>query len=381
MPLTHARPIRVGISGSFGGLNLGDEAILHGMLAELRATLPAEATIFSRDVADTRARHDVEHVVPVRDLSREEVRPEVARLDLFILGGGGLLYDASARTYRREVALANELGVPVVLYAVSAGPLAEGAVRKAVSGALEQVEAVAVRDRRSKHLLEEIGVRREIHVTADPALLLEPAPDAAGLLAREGLDADRPLIGISVREPGEAAPDLDVDHYHELLANAADFMVERYGASLVFVPMELRHDVQHGHAVVARMVNARRATVLKADYTVPEMLALVGQFEFALGMRLHFLIFAALQGVPFLALPYGSKVSGFLDEFDLCMPRLGKLGAGQLISYVDSVWDTRRDLRARIADVVPRLRERARETNRLVLRVLEERALHAHPRG
>jgi polysaccharide pyruvyl transferase CsaB len=373
MPFTRPHPLKVGISGSYGGLNLGDEAILHGIVGELRATLPVEVTVFSRNAEDTRVRHQVERAVTVRELSREEARPEVARLDVLILGGGGLLYDASARTYLREVSLANELGVPVVVYAVGVGPLAEGAVRKAVHEALERVESAAVRDRRSRHLLEEIGVRREIHVTADPALLLDPAPDGARLLDREGLTADSPLIGLSVREPGEAAPQLDVGHYHQLLANAADFMVDRYGASLVFVPMEVQHDVQHGHAVIARMVNARRANVLKADYTAAEILALIGHFEFALGMRLHFLIFAALQGVPFLALPYGSKVSGFLDEFGLSMPRVGNLGAGQLISYIDRAWDTRRDLRARIAEVVPQLRERARETNRLVMRVLEPR--------
>ena len=372
MPFDLPRPARIGISGSYGGLNLGDEAILNAMLAALRAELPVEVTVFSRNPADTRARHRVAHAVPVRELSREEVRPAVAGLDVFILGGGGLLYDASARRYLREVGLANEMEIPVIIYAVSAGPLAEGAVRKAVHEALERAAAVTVRDRRSRHLLEEIGVRREIHVTADPALLLEPAPDAAGVLAREGLDGDRPLIAVSVREPGEAAPDLPVEHYHQLLASAADFMIDRYAASLVFVPLELRHDVQHSHAVIARMTNARRATVLKADYTAPELLALLGHCELALGMRLHFLIFAALQEVPFLALPYGSKVSGFLDEFGFGMPKVERIGAGKLIAVVDRLWDTREEIRARIADVVPRLRERARETNRIVVRVLKE---------
>jgi hypothetical protein len=44
------RAMRVGISGSYGGLNLGDEAILHVILAELGQAGPMDVTVFSRDV-------------------------------------------------------------------------------------------------------------------------------------------------------------------------------------------------------------------------------------------------------------------------------------------------------------------------------------------
>src|SRR5687768_617601 len=114
---------RIGITGSYGGLNLGDEAILHSIIAQLRRDLPVEITVFSRDAEDTKRRHGVERAVPVRNLSRAEVVPEIERLDLLILGGGGILYDADARTYLREVALAKEKHVPVMVYAIGAGPL------------------------------------------------------------------------------------------------------------------------------------------------------------------------------------------------------------------------------------------------------------------
>ena len=52
----------------------------------------------------------------------------------------------------------------------------------------------------------------------------------------EGVEFDRHLVGFSVREPGPAAPDIDPEEYYALLANAADFVVERYDAEVVFVP-------------------------------------------------------------------------------------------------------------------------------------------------
>src|SRR5690606_1219660 len=97
------RVFRIGISGSYGGMNLGDEAILDGILRQLRHSLSAEVTVFSRNPSDTLSRHKVERAVPVRDMTRQEVTREIARLDLFVLGGGGILYDRDVDTYLREV--------------------------------------------------------------------------------------------------------------------------------------------------------------------------------------------------------------------------------------------------------------------------------------
>ena len=54
--------VRIGISGSYGGNNLGDEAILLSILQQLRESVDAHVTVFSPGADDTRERHQVEHV-------------------------------------------------------------------------------------------------------------------------------------------------------------------------------------------------------------------------------------------------------------------------------------------------------------------------------
>jgi polysaccharide pyruvyl transferase WcaK-like protein len=150
-----------------------------------------------------------------------------------------------------------------------------------------------------------------------------------------------------------------------------DFLVERFDAYLVFVPMESRMlDLQHSHAVMSKMANPHRAQVLKRTYTSGEMLSLMKHFDFAVGMRLHFLIFAALQHVPFVALPYGGKVEGFLEDLDMPMLLVQRINAGQLIAHLDRSLDTRRDLVKGIEERLPGLIERARTTNRLAVQLL-----------
>ena len=368
-------PVRIGISGSYGGLNMGDEAILESIVTQIRDTLAAEITVFTRDPDDTRERHPVDHAVDVRALTRDEAREQVEQLDLLVLGGGGILYDRDVEAYLREVALAHETGVPVMVYAVSAGPLEDPAARELVREHLSRAAVVTVRDRQGQRLLEEVGVEQDIVVTADPALLMRPQPLPDDALLREGLDPETLLVGFSVREPGPAAPDIDVEHYHALLANAADFMVDRLDAHVVFVPMERKKmDMQHSHAVVARMQCADRATVLKHAYSPGQLISLIGHFGFSVGMRLHFLIFSALAGVPFVALPYASKVTGLIEDLEMEMPPLKEVNTGRLIATIDRSWDLHAQVRDRIRQRLPELQERARETHHLLERLLQQTA-------
>lgn len=365
------RTFKIGISGSYGGLNLGDEAILKCIISELREALPVEITVFSRNATDTLSRHKGVRAVDVRKLALKEIKPEIARLDLFVLGGGGILYDADAQLYLREAMMAKENNVPVMLYAIGVGPLKDPSVRATIKDVLNEVQLITVREKDAQKVLEDIGVTNEIIVTADPALLLQPETPPDGMFTRNELESRRKLIGISVREPGVAAPDLDENHYHGMIADAADFMVDRLDGEVIFIPMERNEkDLQHSHAVVSRMLRPQKASILKGDYTSGQILGFMGQLDFAVGMRLHFLIFSALQEVPFVALPYASKIIGFLEELGIQTPPMQLVNAGRLIAHIDYYWDKQAELRSLIREKLPALKERSRLTNQLLLSLL-----------
>ncbi|RJQ80115.1 MAG: polysaccharide pyruvyl transferase [Desulfobacteraceae bacterium] len=365
---------RVGISGSYGGLNLGDEAILTAIIAQLRHAMPIEITVFSRDADNTRKHHAADHVVQARELSRYETIQVLKKLDLFILGGGGILYDAEAETYLREVFLAHEAGVPIMVYAVSAGPLTNPGVRSRVREGMDLVEIITVRDRQSLQLFEEIGIAREVLLTADPAVLIEPEPLSQDDLQRaEAFNPEGCLIGLSVRELGPAAPHIDIAHYHRLVANSADFLIDRFDAEVVFFPLERRnYDVQHSHGVVAQMSHAQKANVLKGEYSPGQLVSMLKYFDFAVGMRLHFLIFSALANIPFMGLPYATKISGFLEELRLETLGFENISAGQLIARIDRAWETRNELSARIDSFLQEMKNRARMNNEVVMNLLSK---------
>jgi polysaccharide pyruvyl transferase CsaB len=370
----------IGICGSYGGLNVGDEAILTVALEQIRLAVPgAELTVFSRDPGHTAEHHRVDRVIDSREALRDELNAEVERLDLLLLGGGGILYDREAERYLHLPRIAQSLGVRSATYAIGVGPLERLDERRQVCDVLNRMELITVREIRDRRLLEEIGVDSEIVVTADPALLLEPDPRYALTLKREGIHTDRRLVGMSVREPGGAAAGVEDGVYHRLLAHAADYVAERFDAEVLFIPME-RTDVRHAHRVIADMGLPDRATVLKSCLGPRHVLGAMSELDMAIGMRLHFVIFAALAGVPVLALPYASKVTSFLERLGLPTPRLvEREHAGVLLAAIDRVWDLREERSRLLPARIAVAQEQARRTATLVTAPLVASHLHAAP--
>ena len=251
------------------------------------------------------------------------------------------------------------------------GPLSDGVDTGMVRETLSSATQVTVRDQESRMVLEEAGLLNPITVTADPAFLLQPEEFPAHLLAEEGVPVGKRLVGISVREPGRAAERLDVDGYHRLLAQIGDFLVHRIDAYVLFVPME-RDDIRHAHGVLSHMVAAERGRILHGTYSPQQVLGLMRHFDLAVGMRLHFLIFAAMVGTPFLPLPYAGKV------FDLAQ-RLGvpalrgveREVEGPLLAEVDRLWDEREQRAEATARRVAEVCEQARGTSEVTRGVLE----------
>jgi polysaccharide pyruvyl transferase WcaK-like protein len=289
---------------------------------------------------------------------------------VLVLGGGGLLFDGEGTEYLRHVRTAHRNGVPTVAYAIGVGPLTTAEDRRAVREVVSAMTRVTVRDEDSKRVLEEVGVERPIEVVADPALLLDPEPFPADALVREGVDTSSRLIAMSVREPGRAAPDLALDAYHSTLAAVADFAVHRYDGQVLFIPME-RGDVRESHAVLSRMMAPERARVLHGAYAPRELLGLMHHVDLAVGMRLHFLVFAALAGVPFLPLPYAGKVADFARTVGIPMPgNLDRDAVGPLLSAVDRLWDERLEHAGRARGPIEKLKPRAAATLQHVLDLL-----------
>lgn len=342
---------RIVISGYYGFGNVGDEAVLAGILSSFAKVIPdIRVTVLSADPARTLKEHP--GVDAVHRYRLDAVVRAIRCADLLISGGGSLLQDVtsarSIRYYLFILRLARALRRKSMIYAQGIGPITNESMRKAAAGVLNRTTAISVRDPESKAFLESIGVNRvPIQLSADPSLLLQPDYDAAEkVLSGIGIESKN-LLGVSLR------PWRGSDVWLPQVCAAIREMEAATGATIVHIPMQQ----EMGDLEMCRSVGAGKIAPAGDVRTVK---ALIGRCEMVVGMRLHCLIFAASEGVPFVPIVYDPKVSSFAA---MCRQPAGleveKISADSLVEAVKSAWQEREALKARLASAVPGLRERA----------------------
>lgn len=235
MPTSEKRVRTIGILGNYGNNNIGDEAILMGIISQLARKHPyIHIVIFSMSPLESQQRYGMESfpsifrlpraVSPTALGSESQVRGGVISgslhklkislrrygmmrsvrhymvyldtvamhpkfwletyyrlrdLDLLLIGGGNLLMDMFDRVpplYAMHAILARLAGAKVMYYSVGAGPISTRFGRLFIKIATACADHITLRDQESREVLESIGVKTPMTVAADPALELRSYP-------------------------------------------------------------------------------------------------------------------------------------------------------------------------------------------------------------
>lgn len=327
--------IHVLMSGYFGFYNSGDDAILSSTYANIRSlggNVSVQALIYKPECSA-----GLYEFAMVDRFRAGRVLRALKRCDILLFGGGSLLQDkTSAKSlwyYLTIILTAELLKKKVVLYSNGIGPVQSAMNRKLVRRAADRAELITLRDAQSARELEAMGVTdKELHVTADTVFTYQVDPaetltweDAA---REEGIPADGPFVGVSVRSWHTASED-----FPRRAAALCDHIYERYHYHIVFVIMQNPEDLEVSREIMEAMKSP--AWLLEKRYSTGELMTIIEAAEFMLCMRLHTLIFAANRGVPSLGMVYDPKVRDYLDL--LGMPSLGSVEDLDVESAVEKI--------------------------------------------
>ena len=386
------------ISGYYGFDNIGDDAMLKGIVEGIRGVKPeARLAILSKAPIKTALTYRVNAFNRLDFVNTAFLMKNTL---LFIHGGGNIIQDSTSTRslffYLALTLMAKLTDVKVMFFGNGFGPLNKPFNRRISGKVINGADVITVREKLSLGELKSLEVTRPaIRLTADPALLVcEPAPDQVvdNLFANEGIPAGMRYVGFSIREylgaseGGDDETDANdkrrirkqfgkkragaTESYLIEIAKAADDFCLAHDVIPVFLPTEYPRDVRQIEKVLGLM--KIKGYMIKNIYTVPEVLGIVSKMEMMVAMRLHALIFAANLGVPVISLEYQPKIAGFINYINQpSAGRIENIEYDALRRLMENVWNDRNEIKEALKAMMAELRSKASDNIIIASELLE----------
>ncbi|MFD2369994.1 polysaccharide pyruvyl transferase CsaB [Brevibacillus sp. GCM10020057] len=364
---------RILISGYYGFNNAGDDVVLYGIISSLKREQPNISLAVLSNQPDRTA--ELFGIEAYDRWSFGTIVRELMRSDMLVMGGGTLMQDVtsprSVLYYLGIVTIAKLLGKPVVFYAQGFGPIQRPLSRSMIKRVVNRVDVITVRDYESGEDFKSCGVTKApIHITADPALTISPedVSDQRGQDLLHGLFADpqKPLAAISVRDWKQEQA------FKQVIAKAADWFVRR-GWNVLFLPMHVPSDLAPSREIMDQMQEPG-ARLLDAPVNFHDIMSVLKQCDYVVGMRLHSLILACMLRIPFIGISYDPKIDRFVERAG--MPNAGHITQLDEASFLALLSERLDRLAQEVAVVTERSRVleiEAAKSSELVLQALRQK--------
>lgn len=243
---------------------------------------------------------------------------------IVIDAGGGSLF--SSNKYRFYLGLYQHLfnlwfaareGIPTIVSPQSIGPFNKTYDAKAAAYVLDRLEAVAVRERISATLLDELGVAHTLvpdmaflrSFIAPPSATVEPHLDA--------IRETRRNVGVTVldwRWARQNSDETSIDLYLQKLIAVLTRLAATFDIKVwIFPQVTAGHgdsDESVSNSLAKSLPNHVPTQLVSGDFTASDLYHLYSRMDAFVGSRMHSCIFALLSGVPTIGLAYQPKTLG-----------------------------------------------------------------------
>ena len=311
--------MRVGLLGYYGRNNIGDESILQYLTSVLRKN-KIDYSILSFDPQKTRVYGNSIQAGKKVFFSLPKILKEFKKEDVLIVGGGGLFQDKYLLPIPYYSLLANLAywsKVKLVSYDCGVGPITNPIYKVITRKLFEKMDIISVRDNYSKKLLKKIGVNQKINVFFDPSILLTPAytKNVRKLLKRTRQNGKKVVINLRPWFTKE----LD-KKYMLSFKKWGDYLIreikKQVSDNLFFSSFETYAD-EYFWSDTIKKYNMQLLNF--TGMTPREILSYFtkAKFSYAIGMRLHFLLFSIMSNINTLPIPYDKKVTAIIETLGL----------------------------------------------------------------
>ena len=266
-----------------------------------------------------------------------------------------------------EVTVAKFLHKPLVMFPNSVGPFKTRLGLLMSKLALNNFDALIIRDSVSFNSMKKLGVVPEMKLTSDAALLFSADPRVPVQ------KFSSPSIGVSIGVYNQSLSEEDFQKFLSENAKALDRIVELYDLDVCFFPHFLtgfeNDDFEVSKIVMGKMKNSDRARVFKID-SLDEFKLCLEQMELLLSSKMHPMVLATSGYVPTVCIAYDHKQTGFLRDLGLTeyLIPLKDLDSETIVCKVGKVIENRKEIVALLNEKIPFLQDEVKSAMREVLR-------------
>ncbi|MCW4012019.1 MAG: polysaccharide pyruvyl transferase family protein [Candidatus Bathyarchaeota archaeon] len=307
--------------GWFGSRNLGDEAILHGVAKLIKQRLPdAELIALSTDPEYTTSQSGVqaEKIESPRTLlhNRDRYLELFREADVHLLTGGTPFYDYGHLSRIVHMGLPALNRRKIVCFGVGSKPITTLMGREITRMLLRNASIISTRDKPSKQILQPLTGQlvKPITVTGDSALALNHVQSVTKnnlvlFCPRRLTQSHRLLYHQQIDQT-------IINRIRHMQARTADKLLED-DYHVAFLPFHtVPPDDDFEEIRVIRNLMRNEPETLPRPRDTEEALSIIGQSSLLVGLRLHSLIFASIQGTPHVSIDYDIKIRGFMEHMN-----------------------------------------------------------------
>jgi polysaccharide pyruvyl transferase CsaB len=305
------------ILGAYGVGNVGDEAILSGLLKTLNY---AEIVVFSSNPNSIAALHKV-------PAERKNLR-RFLWCDDVIIGGGELFQDGMAWKYSLATILAKLLNKKVKV--VGVGVNLRNPIEKLLTAlSLRIADEISVRDKRSYKILIKMSLNpNKIIFVKDLVFNLkpEPTPEINFFLAKHNLISTKFIV--IVLSPKDTETDKRVlTFFTKFIDNLTQ---SNLPLRIVIIPFSRHPDSAKDDDMIIiqeLMRNLKNASTITFDGQPDplSLLYLISKADLVISTRLHPLIFSDIANTKAIAIPFFPKIRSFAKKHGYPIVEIGNL--------------------------------------------------------
>lgn len=358
------------MSGYYGYNNIGDEAILKGLVDGISEISDAEIVVLSKNPDWTTEKYGVK---AVNRSKITDILKNISSTDMLLSGGGSLLQDVSSSKsilyYLGILKLAQLMRKKTFIYSQGIGPIRRTFNRFLTRKILNKVDYLNVRDRQSEAYLRDLNVKRDVQVTTDTVFGIKKPSLDKGREVLDGLGVRRDTVNVGMivmnwKNSGERT-------IEEFIKTIEIIKSER-DVNIILIPFFYHLDLKIETEIYDKIKDKYENIYLADHYLhVNEYLSLIGNLDICVSMRLHGLIFSTLMGVYPIGISYDPKIDGFMKELDRVQNHyVQNFKSDELAKEILQSIEGRDELKKEISGYLLKFVERTKEHNQKVLEVL-----------